>query len=86
VTAAIGSAREQVRTDPEAAESELEEAEGRLRGLARVYLPLYGAKVEAANAYRHHALGDLGASRAELDRVDEAIAAVSRETGGGLEA
>lgn len=74
------------RSEPGQAEARLEEAERRLVALTGIYLPLYRAKVEASNAYRHHELGDDGAAVRALERVESVVAAVSRESAGTLEA
>jgi hypothetical protein len=74
------------RSAPAESASRLEEAERRLVNLTGVYLPLYRAKVDASNAYRHHEMGDDAEAGRALDRVESMVAAVSRETAGTLEA
>lgn len=95
----LGRALAEVRTaregleagSPEAGESaeavaSLEAAAGRLEGLITVYLPLYRAKVATTNAYRHLEMDNLGEARRSIDDVEEGILAISRSTGGSIEA
>ena len=83
--AEIRLARENVRSEPAAAEATLDEALERIRGLSEVYLPLYRAKVFVTNAYREQALGETGAALRSVESAREAVTAVNRATGGELE-
>lgn len=86
----VVEARRAVTSDAEdaggPAAERLRDAEDRLSTLTGVYLPLYGAKVAAANAYRRHQLGEEREASRDLDRIDEAVAVASRTSAGALEA
>ncbi len=78
-------ARDNVRSEPAAAEATLDEALHRLEALTEVYLPLYRAKVFVTNAYREQALGDTGAALRDVEAAREAVTEVNRATEGALE-
>ena len=83
--AEIRLARENVRSEPAAAEATLDAALERLAGLSEVYLPLYRAKVFVTNAYREQALGETDAALRSVESAREAVTAVNRATAGELE-
>lgn len=81
----VREAREAVPAS-DAAGAALEQVEDRLEAVVEVYLPLYRAKVEAANAYRYHQLGQGQALERSLDAIEEGVMAVSRAREGELAA
>lgn len=82
----VEAGRAVLESAPEETAERLEEAAARLRSLSGVFLPLYRARIDAANAYRYHALDRDRDALDALTAVDEAIGAVARETGDAIEA
>lgn len=80
----IVEARNEVAPES-AVRTKLESAESRLTALTEVFLPLYGAMLEAADAYRYHSMEDEAGAQEALDRVEEVILEVNRRSGGRLE-
>jgi hypothetical protein len=72
-------------SDAEESTARLEDAATRLEALTAVYLPLYRARVEAANALRLYAGGESADAERALGRAEEMILTVSRGSPGRME-
>lgn len=77
-------ARGSVRSDPERTTELLEIAEGEIRRLREVYLPLFEAREMANNAYRLHFLRRDGDAADELEGIRATVLEVSRAARGPL--
>jgi hypothetical protein len=79
----VETAREQLATDPSAAENALVEASSALEHLRHYYLPLFQARERAYNAYRAFYLGDRSRMTEELQKIEGILGSMALGTQGG---